>query len=150
MMTITPERRGSLTIYHVSVHGADYGRICGKQGGNLAALNTLVQSCNEQCRVVLDDALTEDRTEDRTRNRELDPAWNPAPVLDLVRAWHTAAGAPGTVEVSGEPRGEGTYDIFLSETPPPDVLNALAKWASVAARGLGGKVHIEGAHYATL
>lgn len=145
VLRVQVEPAGEVTIYRIFVHGADYGRVCGARGANLAALNAILVPVSENARVVLAEALTRDRQE----NVPLDPSWDPAPIIRMLREWHAAANGPGTVEISKEPRGPGIYDVFFSVTPPDEILNPLAKWASVAARGHGGKIFIEGAHYST-
>jgi predicted RNA-binding protein YlqC (UPF0109 family) len=145
MYRCVEEKRGPLTIYTMAVHGADYGRVCGKSGANLEALNTVVQAVDENARVILSHPLTGDRRE----TIQDDPTWDPRPVSNMLRTWHAAAEAPGSIEISSTPRVGGTYDVFMTDPPPVEVLNALAKWASVAARARGGKVRIDGAHYAT-
>jgi predicted RNA-binding protein YlqC (UPF0109 family) len=145
MFRCVEEQRGPLTIFRLAVHGADYGRVCGKSGANLEALNTLIQAVDENARVILSHPLTGDRRETIPD----DPTWDPRPVSEMLRTWHAAAEAPGSVEISSAPRVGGTYDVFLTDPPPTEVLNALAKWASAAARARGGKVCVNGAHYAT-
>lgn len=146
MLTIAEEQAGSMKVFRLSAHGADYGRICGKRGANLQAINAILEPVAENVRVVLEPPLTSDRVE----NAESDPEWDPSPVLEMLRSWANAAEAPGTIEISPAPRGPGIYDIFFSVKPPPEILNPLAKWAAVAARGFGGKVCLEGAHYSEI
>ncbi len=144
MLQVTRERTGAITVFKVSVHGADYGRLCGKGGRNLGALNAIIEPIAKDCRVVLAAALTSDRFEHVPRN----PFWHPAPVLAMLRTWQAAAGIPGSVEMSEHSRDNGTYDLFFTERLPADLLNPLAKWGSVVAQSLGGKICLQGAHYA--
>jgi predicted RNA-binding protein YlqC (UPF0109 family) len=143
-LKITDEAAGGFIVFRVSVHGADYGRLCGKEGRNLKSLNAIVEPIAPGSRVVLNAALTRDRFE----HVQPDPNWNPEPVLEMLRAWNEAAGVGGSVEISEQPRETFFYDVFFTEQPPPEIINAVAKWASIVAQSLGGKISIHGAERA--
>lgn len=144
-LRVVESKAGTISVYRVSVHGADYGRVCGRGGRNLAALNAIMEPIDEGARVILETPLTDDRQV----NAVMNPRWTPDAVIEMLRAWARAAAVPGEIAISESPRSGNIYDIVFAEPIPPEVLNSLAKWASVVAQGRGGKVCISGAAYST-
>lgn len=144
LFRVTRQAAGTITIFRIAVHGADYGRVCGRKGRNLECLAKILEPIDGNARVVLDPPLTSDLRQTIPQN----PEWNPAPVVAMLRKWIRAAEFPGNVEISETARAGGVYDVIFTVQPDEDILNALAKWTSAVASAHGGKICIHGAHYA--
>lgn len=145
MLRINTAEAGGMEVATLSVHGADYGRICGRAGKNLATLKTLLEISDPDLRVILDPPLTPDRSEHVQRNSD----WQPLDVIRMINAWLEYAEFHGCT-VQATPAQSGGWNLIFTERIDPDVVNALARWAVVVANAQGGRIHVEGATHSAV